>query len=163
MPGDKSPSTSLHISELVDLAYSIAKEQFGNKLFSFSSIWSKVWKSADRFSREKVENWIGYFYTELSTDPRFIIYSFNNWRLREFVSIKELQKFGKVIFSSEALFEEEYEAYIDSAKGKKTSDVEIIAMDGDDDEMFSVDQSIDEEQEESMEEEREEIFESEEE
>lgn len=50
-----SSEPTLHISELIDLAYEIAKDQFGDGFFSFSSIWSKVWKSADRFSKEKVE------------------------------------------------------------------------------------------------------------
>lgn len=52
---EASSGATLHISELVDLAYDIAKDQFADKFFSFSSIWSKVWKSANRFSKEKVE------------------------------------------------------------------------------------------------------------
>lgn len=52
---EASSGSTLHISELIDLAYDIAKDQFADKFFSFSSIWSKVWKSAHRFSKEKVE------------------------------------------------------------------------------------------------------------
>lgn len=53
--GTASSEPTLHITELVDLAYEIAKDQFADRFFSFSSIWSKVWKSAHKFSKEKVE------------------------------------------------------------------------------------------------------------
>lgn len=123
----KSSEPTLHISELIDLAYDIAKEQFGDRFFSFTSIWSKVWKSAGRFSKEKVETWIGYFYAELTLDPRFTLYSFNNWRLREFIPMKELQKLEKTVFSSESVFEEEYEAYLEAERNKKQKkEVEMV-------------------------------------
>lgn len=130
----KSQGTTLHISELVDLAYDIAKEQYADRFFSFTSIWSKVWKSANRFSKEKVETWIGYFYAELILDPRFTLYSFNNWRLREFIPMKELQKLEKTIFSSESVFEDDYETYMEAEKGKK-KEVELVITNDSEDEI----------------------------
>lgn len=115
----------LHVTELVDKAYEIAKEQFQGQFFSFSEIWSKVWKNAERFSKEKVEDWIGYFYTELALDPRFTVYGFNKWKLREFVPLSEIKKLEKTVFSDDTVFEEEYEAYISSVKNKN-KEVEII-------------------------------------
>ncbi|GCE63760.1 DNA-directed RNA polymerase subunit delta [Candidatus Mycoplasma haematohominis] len=165
----REPVQVLHVTELVDIAYGIAKEQFQNQFFSFSEIWSKVWKSAERFSKEKVEDWIGYFYTELILDPRFTIYGFNNWKLREFVPLNEIKKLEKTIFSDDAVFEEEYEAYITSVKNKN-KEVEIIPSD--ETASFDPEEDSSEEEETSDEEaedgasnriEKDELFESEEE
>lgn len=120
--------TKLHVSELVDLAYKLASEHFKDQIFSFTSIWSKVWKSATNFSKEKVENWIGYFYVELLNDPRFIIFSFNKWRLKEFMDFDEVRKFEKTVVSDESLFEEDYESYLAAEKSKKSIEVAPEAL-----------------------------------
>lgn len=120
--------SKLHVSELVDLAYKLASEHFKDQIFSFTSIWSKVWKSASNFSKEKVENWIGYFYVELLNDPRFIIFSFNKWRLKEFMDFDEVKKFEKTVISDESLFEEGYESYLNLEKSKKSIEVAPEAL-----------------------------------
>lgn len=152
---------TLHVGELIDLAYEIAKDQFKDQFFSFTTIWSRVWKAAERFPRNNVSSWIGYFYTELITDPRFLIYGFNNIVLKEFITHSELKKMEKVVFSDENVFEEEYEAYVNSVKNKN-KDVEMVVTEGNSgaDMPVTEDENMDDE---GSEENKDEIFESEEE
>lgn len=147
----------LQVSELVDLAYDIAKSQFGNQFFSFTSIWSKVWKSSSNFSKEKVENWIGYFYTELLTDPRFVVFSFNNWRLKEFMNFDEVKKLDKTVFYDDSVlddyvFEESY------LKEKSDQEVEIAPESNMEDDMG---EESEEEKDSESSEESDELFEEE--
>lgn len=103
----------------------------------------------------------------MALDPRFTLYSFNNWRLREFVPMKELQKLEKTVFSSESVFEEEYEAYLEAQKNRKQKkEVEMVVTDERDedivDEVAQVEGETDDEEDENAVD-KSELFESEEE
>lgn len=74
--------------------------------------------------------------------------------------MRELQKLEKTVFSSESVFEEEYEAYMEAEKNKK-KEVEMVITNDSEDEI-----GTDEEMEDSDEEsevDKSELFESEEE
>lgn len=123
----KSRNTSLHVSLLTELAYEVAKEHFKGDFFSFHALWSKTWKTATAFSKEKVEDWIGYFYAEILLDPRFVSFNFAKWKLKEYMPSDEVHKLRTTVFSEDSLFEEDYEKYMTVEKDKKQKDdVEIV-------------------------------------
>ncbi|CBY92103.1 DNA-directed RNA polymerase delta subunit (RNAP delta factor) [Mycoplasma haemofelis str. Langford 1] len=137
---------NLHVSQLVEFAYTVAKEQFKGDFFSFHSLWSKTWKGASAFSKEKVENWIGFFYAEILLDPRFVAFNFNKWKLKEFMSFEDIKKLETTVFSEDSMFEEGYADYMADEKRKK-KEVEVVP--GDD---VSVDDIVPDEESEDGEE-----------
>lgn len=74
--------------------------------------------------------------------------------------MRELQKLEKTVFSSESVFEEEYEAYMEAEKNKK-KEVEMVITNESEDEI-GADEELEEGDEES-EVDKSELFESEEE
>lgn len=81
--------------------------------------------------------------------------------------MKELQKLEKTVFSSESVFEEEYEAYLEAQKNRKQKkEVEMVVTDERDedivDEVAQVEGETDDEEDENAVD-KSELFESEEE
>lgn len=133
--------TNLNIDILLNTAYEIAKDQFKDKQFTFSAIWSKTWKTAVAFKKEPVENWIGVFYTQLQLDPRFVVYNSTSWRLKEFMNYSEFKKLNKTIFSEGTLLEESFE------KPVKTKEKAVETKEKDFDEYFEKDEVVSEDDE----------------
>lgn len=103
----------LQPSMLMEIAHQVAKKEFKNKSFSFQQLWSLVWKKAIQFKNEKVEDWIGVFYTDLVQDKRFLIAGSNEWLLAEYVKIEDAEKIARKMYYDEKseVYEEGFEDY----------------------------------------------------
>ena len=77
-----------HINEI---AYQIAKENFGDQVFAFNDLWAKVVKQIKVPTKEQPVL-KGELYSEIIQDTNFLYVGKQNWRLREFVSQADLKK-----------------------------------------------------------------------
>lgn len=120
-------SKNLYPRMLINLAYEIAKKEFNDRSFSFQSLWSLVWNRATDFKGEKVENWIGIFYTDLCQDRRFLVCGPTTWCLKESITVAKAEKIANTMFlyENDDIFEEGYEntSAADFDAGIKVGDI----------------------------------------
>lgn len=81
-----------------DIAYEIIKES--NSELSFNFLWEKVCEKLN-FSKDRADELISPFYTDLSLDGRFITLGENTWDLRERHSFDKVHIDMNDIYSSD--------------------------------------------------------------
>lgn len=74
---------------LVDMAYSLAKEKYSNKKFSYPDLWKSLIKKTKLTEEEQQAN-NGSLYTDILQDPRFIFVGNKVWRLKEYITREEI-------------------------------------------------------------------------
>ncbi len=100
----------------IDIAYNLAKKEYGNKEFAFSELFSKLSKSLHWTKKESDSN-IGEFYANLMQDRRFIFCGKNNWCLSEYLNLKQKADLNSKLYenNSTQVFEEGYEQPLTSS------------------------------------------------
>ncbi len=77
--------------QINDIAYEVAKEEFGDKVFSFNQLWSKT-ASRIKTPTKQQATVKGELYSEIMQDTNFLYIGKQNWKLREFVDQNTLKK-----------------------------------------------------------------------
>ncbi|CBZ40422.1 DNA-directed RNA polymerase subunit delta (RNAP delta factor) [Mycoplasma suis KI3806] len=120
--------TKLNLRDLINIANEVAIENFGQQSFNFQALWNKTWMKAKDFKKDSIENWIGPFYMELLSDPRFVYVGKNMWRLREYMEYSEYLKImgkraQKISFSEKELEGEDPVEEISSKEDESEDDI----------------------------------------
>lgn len=116
---------------LIDVAYDVAKKEFGDKEFSFAKLWAKV-KTNCRIKPAEAAEMVGDFYADLAQDARFTMCKItNDWRLTEYLSLTEKEKMRSQLYNFtnvENVYEEGYTATKkDVNEGEELLDEEEIS------------------------------------
>lgn len=89
---EKKPISHPEVSQakLVDLAYSLGKTKYKQKIFSFSEIWDALKKKY----KDLTSNPDAYvdFFVSIQQDPRFIVINSDKLRIREYATVEEFNK-----------------------------------------------------------------------
>lgn len=91
-------------TNLVDLAYELAKTKYKQKNFSFNEIWDSLKKKYKDINNDEYID----FFVNIQQDPRFIINS-DKLRLREYTTVEEFNKIMNLRYSNVETDEPEVE------------------------------------------------------
>jgi len=115
---------------LIDLAYTLAKESFGDKDFTFDTLYKLV--SKNKTEMQSSQN-IGEFYNDLLQDPRFTYIGQEKWKLNEFLSYNEHKNIDKMLYNIKISDNEKVEANLadtNVAKEIEAAEIENETIDG---------------------------------
>lgn len=119
---------------LIEKAYDSAKNEFGDKHFTFKDIYNSLSKKGI-----DVKNSVGELYTEMIQDFRFISLGKEKWALRENFTVAQIEKILSSMFGLDEYHEEDANKYMskkekDELNSKNNDDIlPIIEIDEIDD------------------------------
>lgn len=119
---------------LIEKAYDCAKNEFGDKHFTFKDIYNSLSKKGN-----DIKNSVGELYTEMIQDFRFISLGKEKWALRENFTVAQIEKILSSMFGLDEYHEEDANKYMskkekDELNAKHNDDIlPIIEIDEIDD------------------------------